>query len=613
MIQQIKYLFAFLLLALLPMSCVQSNDLAEDISLEVEESSIVVPRAGEERLISIETNAKDWSYLSAEEGKWLTLSKENNNLRVVVDENTIATRRVGHIVIASGNVQKEITIEQIPADIQLELIGGKDGVVTLSNLPAAGGTRRVDFFSNNEAIEVEVAEGADWLLVKDKDEHGLLIEAKENTERLSRTGVVYIKSLTAKQTLRVSQVGKLYYVLPMIGKTVTLNQALTYEYQRNSRVGRLGQLPTDRTDQGIYRLELASPIAALVSYEYVTPNQDLYNEAWVLYRDRKNLIDNPEFDAFMKEMGFPKKGKDLTQRITQYSQDTETGEGFVAQIFDFGENGAGIFVSQGIEQRGSYPTFDVFPLKEEMNFLGGEPLFSESGEIVREPFAGKIKMKYIIDEYDSNTKQGKGHYLPGGLFEREIKRGSTFHEKQFWFDPDLYWFYFFRNNDPYISSIKYHVVTEWDYGFLFDDEKNPDGTYKRKGANPEKYKYLLDDIYRAEGYTTEGNFNRIFFVSPTGQRGITKEFVELMKKEGFDFIGTEENYFYFFNEKETLSVTIYEWDNQQIMIRATRNRDANRLRDTAALARRDFARYDKQRAQLRKDRIASSPIFSRKR
>lgn len=602
MIQYIKYLFAFLLIIILPISCVQKDDLAEDIFLNIEESSIIVSRAGEERLISIETNAKDWSFVSAEEGKWLTLTKENNNLRIVVDENTQARHRVGHIIVASGNQQKEITIEQIPADIQLELIGGKEGVVTLANLPSAGGTRRVDFFANNEDIEVEIEEGSDWLLVKDRDDHSLVIEVKENTQRLSRTGVVNIRSLSAKQTLRVSQMGTLYYVLPMIGKTVTLNQALSYEYKRNSRVGKLGQLPTDRTDQGIYRLELSSPIAALVSYEYESPNQALYNEAWVLYRQREHIVENPEFDAFMKEMGFPNKGKDLTGRLTQYTQDSETGEGFVAQVFDFGENGAGIFVSQGVEQKGSYPTFSTFPLKEEMDFLGGEPIFSERGEMVLEPIAGKIKMKYTIDSYDENNKTGKGHYSPGGLFEREIKRGSTFHEKRFWFDPELYWFYFFRNNDPFLSSVKYHVVTEWDYGFLFDDEKNPDGTYKRKGANPEKYKHLLDDIYRVEGYTSEGNFNRVFFVSPTGQRGITKEFVALMKSEGFEYMGSEESYFYFFNEKDRLSLTITEWDNLQIMLRVTRNFDADLRRQREALGSRDFARYDKMRAERKSHR-----------
>lgn len=590
MIQRLKYLLLYFLPILFGLvGCVREDDqLSEDVYIEPSEVSISVARAGEDRLISIETNARDWSFFSPQEGSWLSLAREENNLRVVIAENPNATQRTGTVVIVSGTVQREISVEQSAADIHLELIGGKDGTVHLSGIPAAGGVRSVDFFANSEEVTVEIVEGGDWLLVKDKSDTSLVIEAKPNEQRIGRTAVVEVRSGHAIQTLRVSQSGRLYYVLPLIGKTVTLNQALTYEKQRSSTRNRL---PTDRNQQNIYRLNVASEIAPLVQYQYNTPNQSLYNEAAAFYTDTKHIIDNEEFDQFMRDNGFVEKGKDLTGRFVQYHQDPVNGDGFTATVLDAGSNGGAIFISQGVRQDVEQPTFSVFPLREEIGHLGAGPVLERgTGRMLQEPIPGSIKMGMTILTRDKVNRTGTYTYDPNGLFALEVgARKSKFHEQLFWFDPDLAWYTFLRPGGESLARIKYYGVTTLDYeGILLPGDPLYDA----------KYDGLKDDIFRLIGITASDHYRKVFFITQSGMAGITKEFLALMRSEGFEHTFQEEQYFFFYNKEKNVSLVIVEIDNQNIWLDVERSKRAESSQ-LSSLARRDFATYYRYRAERR--------------
>lgn len=592
-----KHIFTYLLgifsVLLATFGCIRHDNLLLDTSIELSQTEISVPRAGDELLIEVQTNNADWSFVSSAEGKWLTLSKEENNLRVEVEQNPLSVKRTAIIIIASGNIQKEISITQESSDIQLELIGGKNGTLEIKGIPSKGATRRVDFFTNSEEIEVELdSDSQEWILVKDKDENGLVIDIKENTSRLARKGSVIIRSGNAQQTLFITQEGTLYYVLPLIQKEVTLNQAITFEKQRG---GTINRLPSDNSQQNIYRLNVASPIAEMVQYQYDRPNLKLYNEAFVLYKNKNDIVDNPEFDQFMNDMGFTQKGMDPTNRFVRYHQDPEKDLGFMAQIANFGDRGAAVFITMGVRQNTPQPTFSQFPLRQEITYLGAGPVIDrQTGTMINEPVAGLLKMKYVIDEYNEDTEKGKGHYLPGGIFEREINAGATFREKKFWDDPYLGWYSFLRPSTKEIAEIEYSTVTDADYEGIFSDEINENGKPRWKHANPEKYKYLLDDVFRIIGITSGTHFSKIFFQTAVGEIGLTKEFIALMEREGFTHTFEEEGFYFFFNKNLGVSLVLSEIDDLQIWLDTERSKRADNSSQTSALKMRNFSAYDKE-------------------
>lgn len=571
-------------------ACIREADsLSEDTYIQVSEESISVTKGGEDRLISVETNARDWSYISPQEGGWITLSREENNLRVVVAENPTATTRHGSIIIVSGTEQREIAVTQTAADVHLELIGNKEGKVQVSDIPAAGGIRSVDFFANSEEVIVEVTQGAEWLLVKDKSDTSLVVEIKPNDGKVGRTAIVEVRSGQAVQTLEVLQSGKLFYVLPLIRKTVTLNQAITFEKQRSSTYNRL---PTDRSQQNIYRMNVASEIAPLIQYQYNTPNQLLYNEAAAFYTSNKYVVDNAEFDQFMKDNGFDEKGKDPTGRFVQYSQDPVTGEGFMATILDAGENGAAVFISQGVRQTEEQPSFSTFPLTEEIGYLGAGPEIERgSGRVLKEPIAGSIKMGMNILTHDKANKKGTYSYKPDGIFAKEVKeRKATFHEQLFWRDVEVAWYTFLRQGGEPIARIKYYGVTKWDYeGMLFPGDRLYDA----------KYESLKDDVFRLIGITPGDHYRKVFFITPSGMAGLTKEFLAMMREAGFEHSFQEEQYFFFYNKDRNISLVVVEIDNQNIWLDVERSKRADASTQMQALRRMDFARYDYIKAERR--------------
>lgn len=590
MINWIKNLLCLLLALMATTACVrEADDLSEDTYINVSEESISVAKGGEDRLISVETNARDWSFLSPQEGSWISLEREQNNLRVVVAENTTAATRRGSIVIISGTEQREISVEQTAADVHLELIGGQEGRVLINDVPAAGGVRSVDFFANSEEVTVEIIEGSDWLLVKDKSDTSLVVEVKPNEGKVARTAQVEVRSGQAVQTLVVTQSGKLFYVLPLVRRVVTLNHAITYEKERSSTYNRL---PTDRSQQNIYRMNVASEVAPLVQYQYNTPNQMLYNEAAVFYTSNKYVLENAEFDQFMRDNGFIEKGKDPTGRFVQYAQDPVTGEGFMATILDAGENGAAVFISQGVRQTEEQPSFTTFPLTEEIGYLGAGPeLERGSGRILQEPIPGAKKMGMTIKTHDKEKRTGTYTYSPDGIFAQEVGvRKSTFHEQLFWKDTEVAWYTFLRPGGESIARIKYYGVTKWDYeGLLLPGDRLYDA----------KYESLKDDVFRLIGITPGEHYRKVFFITTSGMAGLTREFLAMMRSAGFEHTFQEEQYFFFYNKASNTSLVVVEIDNQNIWLDVERSKRADASTQMQALRQMDFARYDRIKLERR--------------
>ena len=82
--------------------------------LEVSPTEVAVPADGETILIDVRSNGEDWKYeLDEQSEEWLTVSRINNFLQIVIAPNNTAVRRLGHIYVeVKGTTPVEITIAQ---------------------------------------------------------------------------------------------------------------------------------------------------------------------------------------------------------------------------------------------------------------------------------------------------------------------------------------------------------------------------------------------------------------------------------------------------------------------------------------------------------------------
>lgn len=533
MIYKLTYIIGLLGLWLLLPACMPKLEtLEEEVVLRLSEENLLVDKHGGEKVIAIESSVRQWSFVSADEGDWLSLSKQGNSLRIAVDENPHAERRRTSITIVAGGMSREIALEQTASDAVLEL--GTTGQEVSLDFAHVGGVGRVEFFTNSPAVEVSTAEGNDWLTIRDKDDKGFVVEVKPNAERSRRVGKVLVSTGGINREVNVVQLGTPYYVLPLIQSPLSLNQMLTQERARGSEVI---QIPTDRVDQTVYRLKPQSPIVAFVEYRYQFTNQLLYNFAFVAYPDAKEVVGNEAFAKFMEESGFPLKGQDALGREVYFQ--SEDVSPFQAVVQPLGGGGALVIIAAGVRQNRPMPTFQKLPMEPMMSWLGQEPEYNvETGEIISPKARGTKKMGYI---YDRKTRTGT--YKPGGIFEWEMQQGSVFDQKLFDRDPDVQWYTFHTSGKSQDDPIrrKYFAVTPYDYEGLEEGDEH------------------LDDIFRVIGHFAD--VTRAFFHSDTGNAVITEEFNKLMKDNGFRHTLEEQGWFFFYNQERNISIVLVEVDN----------------------------------------------------
>lgn len=82
--------------------------------LEVSPTEVMVPAQGETVLIDVKSNGNNWTYVVDEQAEeWLTVSRINNFLQVVVAPNSLSSQRRGHIYVEiRGTKPAEITVAQ---------------------------------------------------------------------------------------------------------------------------------------------------------------------------------------------------------------------------------------------------------------------------------------------------------------------------------------------------------------------------------------------------------------------------------------------------------------------------------------------------------------------
>jgi hypothetical protein len=105
-----KYIF-FLLLTFSLFSCKKPE---EQPHLELGTTTLVFPNTRSTELVSVETNAADWTAsVDAVATAWCFTQRQGSELVIVVSENTNLNERTAEITVSAGPVQQKISVRQI--------------------------------------------------------------------------------------------------------------------------------------------------------------------------------------------------------------------------------------------------------------------------------------------------------------------------------------------------------------------------------------------------------------------------------------------------------------------------------------------------------------------
>ncbi len=406
MIKCLAGLFALMLL--LP-ACEPKEDVIEETSLEVSETSVALAKEASERSVSITTNASSWSYMSPQEGEWLTFSQEGNSLKIKAAANTNGVERNGVVVVLAGDKQRRISVRQSAADATLEV--GTESLKFFSD----GGSQTVSF-SANGAVTVELANAVDWVTLSEITSTGFKVAVASNPDKASRSVKVNLTVGTTVKEIEITQDGILYYVLPLLQYPITTQELLEQEQARGSIPT---MFPDDLFNTSLYRVLTKSKIMPLIQYEI--PKTFLatrYVKAVVVCRDATLVVENAEFDAFMQENGFT-KGADNTFTLDQ------AGYTFTVGV-EVSEDG-GALLNMSIEeiQTKDYETFSAIPLNEKVEWLAfleeakhgktkAELIEYETAEGSTEVHSEATHILYELAEAKKVDYAYRGYYLVAG-------------------------------------------------------------------------------------------------------------------------------------------------------------------------------------------------------
>lgn len=112
-------LMFFLFLGMI--SCNSKNEV-EEPSLTLDKKVLEFTKAAGELSVNITTNQSSWVATSPADGEWLELQKTGDRLIVKATANDLAKVRKSYVLINAGGASEVISIIQVPADINLELM-----------------------------------------------------------------------------------------------------------------------------------------------------------------------------------------------------------------------------------------------------------------------------------------------------------------------------------------------------------------------------------------------------------------------------------------------------------------------------------------------------------
>ena len=291
--QLFRSLFSLSLLLILLIAC-KTQELPEEVTLELSTTSLTFDKGGSEQTLTVTTNRSHWTATSPQEADWVVLTQEGNTLKVRAKANQQGQDRQGSVIVNAGGEQRRVALRQSASEVLLDL--GANRVT----FPVEGGQEVVTYYANVEELRVELATPESWLTVDSRIKGRISITAQPNEGEAQRTAKINLSTGTLVREIEVVQSGSIQYILPLQKFPASLQDVIRFERSRFSEHTRT----RERGEVVLFRYATQSTLMPLLEYEFESERSRGYQAAITLCLDDKYLRDNANFAAFLKANGY---------------------------------------------------------------------------------------------------------------------------------------------------------------------------------------------------------------------------------------------------------------------------------------------------------------------
>lgn len=235
------YLFALLAMVFMSYACTEEDNPYDEPKLTVSSELLSFANDGGNEVVKIETNKDNWTAYSAQEGEWLNMEVQGDNLLVMVEKNKTNADRQSAIMVNSMGASKKIVIKQSAGDVYLNVALEDDEPMEIG-----GSGDAVSYKMQSNAAEIKVLNDTEWLKVEVFEKADMIqIRAEENTTGDKREGKFTLKSGDLEKTFAVVQLkksaaqdggddnkpqpGKTKFAWPFTGNSATVEEVKAYE------------------------------------------------------------------------------------------------------------------------------------------------------------------------------------------------------------------------------------------------------------------------------------------------------------------------------------------------------------------------------------------------
>lgn len=298
---KIKAILALAVSVLLLGACQhdQSGDpTLQGVTLELAlpaDGQLTLPATAIDQTIALKSGGADWRVFSTD--PWLVASREGDAIRLKATSNTSQIARRATIEVVAVGATRSFVVEQQAAGAELTL-----GLVP-DELDQFGGERRIDVNSNFDTWLVSTE--AEWITVeRDLVQKQIVLNIAENKARQPREATVEVRQAEGAEplTFKVSQQGIVYWILPILDRTLKPEQLEELEDKRKSI---LQGVPPTYVMERIFQFTTTSPAIVRLDYSYTRRGDAIHTKA--ILADPSVVADGEAYDdfrAFMQANGF---------------------------------------------------------------------------------------------------------------------------------------------------------------------------------------------------------------------------------------------------------------------------------------------------------------------
>lgn len=472
----------------------ESDNAPEEPTLSLSSTAVTIPNAGgSAEAIAVTTNQSKWNAIS--NAAWVTTGVSGNSLTITAAPNPDGADRSAEVLVVAGATSAKISVIQTAADIVLEV--SPDSIV-VSN---AGATKLVSVRSNSGTWTLEVDEAAAAWITKTVFEDFIQLEIAPN-EGEAREAKLYAASGTTQREIVITQAGT--SLTPFFFPTLKLElgdyELISYEEEQN------GSYLTSYTpanpglpDWGIpaegayYTFASSSALFPLLSYYFDYYLTTLASVQYVSPKGIEEIVESGYVD-FLKEQGVADAAYDESKKLITGTH-KESGFSVVATESEEGFCVV-VFTAPAPKQPEAYPTFEEFPYDN--TFMLGD-------------------LEYTAPRVKEVETEAKSKLVDEAMEESD----STLVKTQTY------------EVDSTLAPLHTRL-------YFFDNKKPEDG-----GEAPKNVSELLvvwSEPTLGAWEVTAGTFY------------LTKEFLALMEKEGFEFFMNSNNMDFYYNAEKKLMI-----------------------------------------------------------